>query len=201
MSQLVFSGEEEIPTAEIARSRAPVFVIVFDEFSTVSLLNRDLQIDERLYPNFARLAAESYWFRNATTVSPETTRAVSAIVSGTFPKPDTVPTTSNYPVNLFSLFSRSHEVVGFETVTELCPETICRSPLSFRVGAFVSDLCVLFTHMVAPAAYRKRLSSIADRWTGFMDPSRDSQKYLLGPHRERYFQDFLDSIPEKTGAV
>ena len=200
VSQLVFSGEDEIPTAEIARVKAPVFVIVFDEFSTVSLLNRDLQIDERLYPNFAQLAAGSYWFRNATTVSLETTRAVSAIVSGTFPKPDTVPTASNYPVNLFSLFARSHEVVGFETVTELCPETICRSPLTFRVGALVSDLCVLFTHMVAPAAYRKRLSSIADRWTGFMDPSRDTQKYLLGPHRERYFQDFLDSIPEKTEA-
>jgi len=200
VSQLIFSGKEEIPTAEIARSRAPVFVIVFDEFSTVSLLNRDLQIDKNLYPNFARLAADSYWFRNATTVSLETTKAVSAIVSGTLPKPDTVPTVSNYPINLFSLFSRSHEAVGFETVTELCPETICRSPLNFRVGALFANLCVLFTHMVAPDSYRKRLSSVADRWTGFLDPGRDSQKYLLGPHRARYFQDFQELISNKTGA-
>ena len=196
VSQLVSGVEEEIPTTEIARSRAPMFVIVFDEFSTVSLLNRDLQIDEHLYPNFARLAAESYWFRNATTVSVETTKAVPAIVSGTFPQPDTLPTAANYPVNLFSLFARSHEIIAFETVTKLCPEAICRSPVSFRLGALASDLCVLFAHMIAPTDYRSRLSSIADRWTGFMDPGRDSQKYLLGPHRERYFQDFLDSIPE-----
>lgn len=111
VSQLVFSGEEEIPGVEIARSRAPVFVIVFDKFSTVSLLKRDLQIDERLYPNFVRLAAGSHWFRNATTVSLETAKAVSSIVTGPFPKPDTLPTASNHLVNLFSS-SLSPGIVG-----------------------------------------------------------------------------------------
>src|SRR5688500_12680392 len=52
----------------------PVVVLAFDELPVVSLLGRDGDIDEHLFPNFAALRQTSTWYRNATTVA-ELTRA------------------------------------------------------------------------------------------------------------------------------
>ena len=51
---------------------APVVMVVFDEFSGGSLLDRRLRIDASRYPNFAELARRSTWYRNATTVDYQT---------------------------------------------------------------------------------------------------------------------------------
>jgi len=57
-------------------------LLVFDEFPSTDLLGKHRHIDRKRFPNFARLAADSTWYRNATTVSDTTFTAVPAILEG-----------------------------------------------------------------------------------------------------------------------
>ena len=96
----------ESPAARVSTStefRGSIFVIVFDEFSTASLLDEDLAIDADLHPNFARLAATSDWYRQNTTVSHSTQLAVPAILTGRYPTVGKLPVVADHPINLFSL--------------------------------------------------------------------------------------------------
>ena len=63
----------------------PIVFIVFDEFPLNSLLNENYEIDSGRYPHLAALAANAYWFRNASTVSSQTMWVLPAIVSGRYP--------------------------------------------------------------------------------------------------------------------
>jgi hypothetical protein len=57
-------------------------LLVLDEFPTTDLLGRHRAIDAGRFPNFAALAGDSTWFRNATTVYDTTFSAVPAILEG-----------------------------------------------------------------------------------------------------------------------
>ncbi|MBX3315077.1 MAG: sulfatase-like hydrolase/transferase [Actinobacteria bacterium] len=105
---------------------APVVMIIFDELALDSLMDSDGTIDAELYPNFARLAAGSHWFRNTTTVSNSTWQAVPAILSSK-PLPETgTPTGQTYPDNLFTLLGQTMPLDVSESVTRLCPESLCK---------------------------------------------------------------------------
>ena len=54
-------------------------MVIFDELPLTSLMDEKRQIDPVRYPNFAALADDGYWFRNATTVTDYTVQAVPAI--------------------------------------------------------------------------------------------------------------------------
>ena len=80
----------------------PVVMLLLDEFPLTSLLDSKGQVDARLYPNFAKLAGQSTWYRNATAVSGLTQWAVPAMLSGRYPtkarwrpprRPPSTPTT------------------------------------------------------------------------------------------------------------
>ena len=101
---------------------AIVFVIL-DEFPTASLLDADGQIDSSRFPNFARLAATSTWYRNAATVHSHTAYAVPAILSGTFPG-NRVPHYAAYPQSLFTVAGTQGAVID-EPFTHLCPPPLC----------------------------------------------------------------------------
>ena len=68
--------------AEARRSRPPVVLLVLDEFPSTDLLGKHGHIDRNRFPNFARLAGDATWYRNATTVSDTTFTAVPAILEG-----------------------------------------------------------------------------------------------------------------------
>src|SRR5688500_16137171 len=64
------------------RGSTPVVMVVFDEFSTLELLDERGTIDGVRFPAFAGLAREATWYRNATTVADATIEAVPAILTG-----------------------------------------------------------------------------------------------------------------------
>ena len=66
---------------------APVVMIVFDELSGLALMGPDGGIDAARFPNFARLAGDSTWYRNATTVADFTDHALPALLTGERPRP------------------------------------------------------------------------------------------------------------------
>jgi arylsulfatase A-like enzyme len=107
--------------------KGPIVMVLMDEFPLVSLLDRHGRIDKRLYPNFARLAGGSTWYRNATAVSGMTGWAVPSMMTGRYPAEDRLPITSQFPDNLFTLLGGSYRYKThvFEGMSQLCPPTIC----------------------------------------------------------------------------
>lgn len=127
-SSVVFPGESpHVPPVEVS-AETPLVMVVYDELPLVSLLDDRNQIDPDRYPNFASLADDAYWFRNATTVSQSTMQSVPAMLTGTYPRPDTMPTFHDYPGNLFTMLGGSHQMQVNEPVTQLCPDHLCGTP-------------------------------------------------------------------------
>ena len=91
VSDLVFPDSAEPAQRAASGNGAPVVMVVFDEFSGATLLDRSGGIDRSRFPNFAELAEHSTWYRNATTVADRTTRAVPAILTGRVPSDGPCP--------------------------------------------------------------------------------------------------------------
>ena len=63
----------------------PVVMIILDELPIATLMDETGEIDEELFPNFARIQRDSTWFRNTTTPALFTREAVPAILTGLYP--------------------------------------------------------------------------------------------------------------------
>ena len=81
------TGQLATPAPE---TPSPVVVVVFDQLPLVSLLDGAGGLDRALYPNFAALADQATWFRNASAVSGWTASALPAILTGNYPARRTV---------------------------------------------------------------------------------------------------------------
>ncbi len=153
-------------------------MVVLDELPTVSLMRADGDIDAERYPNFARLAGDATWYRNATTVHEWTTGAVPAMLTGR--RPEGLPLFLDHPDNLFTLLGGAYDLDVFESQTHLCPPELCdpdREPLPQRVGSLLSDLSVVYGHLVLPEDLADELPSISTAWRDFGDG--DSPEALL----------------------
>jgi hypothetical protein len=136
----------------------PVVMILLDEFPTTSLLDSEGRIDARLYPNFAKLAGQSTWYRNATAVSGLTNWAVPAMLTGRYPgkgQEEASPTAAQYPDNLFTLLGRSYDVEQFQVVTRLCPAEVCQAtrdsaPSAAGLKTTLRDSARVFKRIVWP---------------------------------------------------
>ncbi len=122
--------ETSIEATVTVKNPVPIVLIIFDELSGNTLVNEQLEIDSQRFPQFARLASISTWYRNATTVSPRTEFAVPAILSGRFPAHESPALAADYPGNLFQVIeaTKSFEMVVFEPVTRLCSLSVKHTP-------------------------------------------------------------------------
>jgi hypothetical protein len=137
------------------RAEHPVVMLLLDEFPLTSLLDSKGQIDQRLYPNFAKLAAGSTWYRNATAVSGLTDFAVPAMLDGRYPRENLPATAANYPDNLFTLLAKSYPVEAFQVVTQLCPTKTCKAtaataPTAVGLGNTLRDSARVFKRVAWP---------------------------------------------------
>ena len=174
VSKLVFADQPEVRAATV-ESRTPVVLIVLDEFSTVSLMDRRQRIDAVRFPNFAALARDATWYRNATTEYWLSEVAVPTVLTGLKPVPGKLPIASEYPNSVFTLVGGSYRIRAIETLTHLCPRTLCRDthatvqaqavPNTFQ--SFASDAGTVYLHMVLPEPYVDRLPEISDAWGNF----------------------------------
>ena len=103
-----------------------VVLIVFDEFSGDILLGPNGKIDAGRYPNFAALAHDGTWFRNAQTRYDSTTKAVPLILDGIAPQRGTSPTVRDHPHSIFTALGRAgYRIVTSEEATAMCPARYC----------------------------------------------------------------------------
>jgi hypothetical protein len=168
----------EIPPV---RSDVPVVLVVFDELSLTSLLDEHGAIDPVRYPHFARLARESTWFRNASSVDTRTLIALPAILTGRYPGPRRrVPVAAEHPHNLFALLAGSYEMNVLETHTMLFAGTDPAEPALARAGSLASDLALVYAHLLLPASLAEGLPPVHENWKHFAEQAGDPGAAGLG---------------------
>jgi hypothetical protein len=132
-----------------AASPAPLVMLVFDEFPVASLIDADGELRTDRYPNFARLAADATFYSNAMTVEQQTEHSVPAMLTGVVPDQSKTPYAGQYPENLFTAFQESHELHVLETITQLCPRSLCEG-IGQSTTPILRDVGVVAGHVLLP---------------------------------------------------
>lgn len=177
VSSLVFPAQADEATGGRAADPMPVVMVVLDALPVGALVEPDGTIDEDLYPNFARLAEQSTWFRNATTPHSWTSQVTPALLTGRPQTADREPTAAAYPRNLFTLADGlGYDVHAEETVSWLCPTDVCPAneldvaeTLGGRLVDLLDDVRVVALHVLLPDPLRRDLPPIDQGWGDFAE--------------------------------
>lgn len=206
VARLVLPQTVEGLTEVKIENPAPVVLIVLDEFNPTALLGQNGRIDPVRFPNFAKLAEQSFWFPNAVGPHAQTMHALPAILTGRQPRPELRlnPTASDHPENLFTLLGGRFQVNALETQTELCPKSICREdrdPVNVRnPHIFWTDLGILYLHIIVPSKWKQSLPTLEGQWTGFADGYKadiGSQSKNMR-RRAHQFERFISEMDNNT---
>lgn len=170
---LVVTRSSDAPQANHAATakRPNVVLLVMDEFPGDSLLGKGGRIDSVRYPNFAALAGDGTWFRNAFSIYDSTTKAVPLILDGMKPRKGSAADRSDHPNTIYDMFARhGYRVVDSEEATALCPPSVCRGVRTSRPA-------------IIPNLLGGRPQRFA-RWASSIKPGRPTLwvKHLLLPH-------------------
>ncbi len=194
-SRLVWGTAGQAMAAGPVASPAPVVMIVLDEFPVATLIDGSGRVRADRFPGFARLAADGTWFRNAVGVHERTEEALPTMLSGVVAPLDVnVPSALDYPDTLFTLLGDSYRVEAVESVTALCPPTVCvggsrqQLPFGHRWRSLGSDLAVVAGHVFLPADLTDSLPPIDQGWGDFAAITTPTEWNL-----NRRFNDAVDA--------
>jgi len=193
-----------------------VVMVVLDELPITSLMADESSIDASLFPNFARLAGDGTWFRNATTSHESTEHALPAILTGKRPVDRSLlPIAADHTRSVFTMLGGSHRMKIWETFTSLCPASLAgesfvgADPFMERMASLASDLTVVYAHIVLPPNLTSRLPSVTSNWSGFggaaggespRDETPQNEEQLAEKKdrarvgRSEKFKEFVDSV-------
>ena len=187
----------------VSGGRNPIVFLLFDELALTPLLGEDRRIDPTSFPNLAAFAGHATWFPNATTVSDATELAVPAILTGNLPRKGRLPILQDHPLNLFTALGGDYELWAIEPITRLCPADLNLAAAEIVAPAadwrsLLSDLWVVYRHLLLAPRYAAGLPVISDRWHSFAPPaSGESSAFTqaaleaLGSDRQADLQRFL----------
>lgn len=184
-SELAWPGNPDVERGTVPRP-APVVVVIFDELSAASLLDRQRHIDADRWPHFAALARQSTWYRNATTVADQTTRAVPAIMTGRLRGEGLLPIRADHPGSVFDRLGGQYDFNVKETLTHLCANELCGQ-----------------TRASWPTRARRLAGSMASIMRSRLSPGESSDYIGVPPEiverRPEIFREFVDKIaPGRT---
>ncbi|HEY8451605.1 MAG: sulfatase-like hydrolase/transferase [Micromonosporaceae bacterium] len=154
--------------ATVTGPNPPVVMIILDELPLLSLLDEQARIDAERYPNFARLAADATWYRNATAASGWTPYALPAMLTGVWPERHVAPHYSQFPDNLFTLAAGVYRVEAHESIAHLCPPWQCGDLAERSKGGLTSafrEVSRLVGELVSP------VDSTRNPYEDFVEPT------------------------------
>jgi hypothetical protein len=158
-------GDVAIPPLE-----GPVIVVVLDEFPLTTIMRPDGTINAARYPRLAELATTSTWFRNASSDYPLTSLSAPTILSGVRADNGDLPTYTDHPRNLFTMFrGEDYPIRRYEVVTDMCPPAQCPRATSSSLGDALSDASVVYGHRALPDELSDDLAPIDVSWGDFGD--------------------------------
>lgn len=177
-------ASRDVPVNETdTGARAPIVLVIFDEWSLTSILDGTGSIDPERLPNLAALADRATWYPNATAAADVSELAVPAMLTGSGARQGQLPTAAEHPVNLFTLLAASHDLHVVEPITSLCPPHLnllaeSRQPTRERLGLLVSDLSLVWLRLTLPSPWSDRLPEVTQTWSGF---GRDGPRTAVAP--------------------
>lgn len=217
-SVLARSGAEQGAVRASRAERPDIVMIVFDELPLLSLFDRDRDIDSALFPNFARLARTSNWYRDTASVHYSTSYAVAALLVGQelnayqatvfsgAPPPQGKLDRQRLPHSIFSLLEADYAVFAQELVTQLAPPTASTHPyvppLGARLRELLEDSAVVYAHLIVPEFLATGLPHIEGQWRGFVRPARGEPLAEDWPFEDSFkrlaaIRDFIDSLQKR----
>jgi hypothetical protein len=192
-----------------ARNAPPVVFLVFDEFCGLSLLNANKTIDAERFPALSRLAGTATWYRNATTVHPDTSHAVPALLSGRYPLPGPAPVAEQLPLNLFSVIDATgrYEMAVFEPVSRIAVPRRGRESAAYgrqtlpEAQELLDTLWRVYLRDLAPVELSPHLPAVRRLWFGEYETRvvpRERRRGLFrfewSARRDQQFEHMLDCI-------
>jgi hypothetical protein len=118
---------------------------------------------------------------------------VPALLTGKNPDPDRLPFFADHRQNVFTLLGGNHRLKVVEPITRLCPPELCpkKDEAGFvsRQRRLLSDVGVVYGHVLLPRDLSARLPSISSTWTDFRDNALHDLK-----NRDEEFRAFVASI-------
>jgi len=182
-------------TTTTAGNLSPVVFIVFDEFPSNALLDKDGFIDASRFPHFSEIAGDAYWYPNATTVATSTVLAIPALLTGRYPDNYRMPHQGEYPDNLFTWLGQEYDLHVQEAVSAMCPASLCttrRLPaVTQRWQAILQDVSAIYLNLTAKHLLPD-LPEINQSWEGFWgEPIEGGGMY---EHRLGQLDAFLDTV-------
>ncbi|MFH0822065.1 MAG: sulfatase-like hydrolase/transferase [Pseudomonadota bacterium] len=203
MSGLLLSGDTRSHASKIAvKSAIPIVFVIFDELPVTSLISGNGDIDRSAFPNFASLARDAVWYRNATTVADFTTVSVPSMLTGKYPDQYRLPTAAEYPDNLFTLLGGVYAISATESGTALCPKELRGTALVSksiwkRMKDLLSDVGYIYLQIVLPDDYDDAFPNVTKTLKDFGD---QSEKAVKSSARVTAYREFLKSIGAGTGS-
>ena len=146
--------------------KPPVVFIQFDALPSLLLETPQRQVDAKRYPNFAKLARDGTWYRNASNVHENTVFSVPSFLDGKLPRKGIAPTVQDHYPNLFTVLGPDYRMNVAEEATTVCPYEFCRGKAPDK-GSIWDDTRVVFNQIVRPKDARASLPSIRHRWANF----------------------------------
>jgi sulfatase-like protein len=210
ISKLAFPDEAQARTIG-GVTQAPVVVVLFDELPTTTLMDDRGRIDAERFPGFGELAASATWYRNAYTIYDSTERAQPAIMDGNLPERDKLPTSSDHPNSIFSLFAKTHRLNVSEEATSICSRDLCEDQrldesYGSRMGSMSEDLGLVWLHVVSPPDIEADLPTVSENWGNFGGgeedeaaeaPTDDVKRETIGNlqgGRQVRFEEWIEAI-------
>ena len=209
---LLFQADHEQTFAADVPADIPIVWLIFDGVPLAMLLDSGLQVDRKLFPNFARLADMAYWFRNVTTSYMSTNHSVPVAISGTVieRKTNRPYDFERFPRNIFTMFGDDRRIIAYEPVTRLCPPSLCEKrsiPTGLRLRRLFNDVKVVALHMVLPNATAFGVPPLGDRWADFETDQGSAQRGSKLPvaywtfGRIETFKESVEEIPAGNPAL
>ncbi|HUF95309.1 MAG TPA: sulfatase-like hydrolase/transferase [Acidimicrobiia bacterium] len=190
-----FANSSEIPRTGDVGNPVPIVFLIFDEFPVATIIDSDGDLLANLFPNFSQLAADGVWYRNGVGVRQQSEEAIPTILSGVGATSDSIPTSSDHPLTLFTLLSDTYDVAAVETVTDLCPVFVCSNssrriePFGTRWSALAADLSVVYGHLTLPRSISDNLPAIDRTWGNFITGAESEfdiiDRFLAGVDDDR----------------
>lgn len=190
-----FANSGEIPRIGDISNPVPIVFLIFDELPVATIIGSDGDLLSDHFPNFSQLASDGVWYRNGVGVRQQSEEAIPTILSGIGASSDSIPTSSDHPLTLFTLLSDTYDVAAVETVTDLCPVFVCSNssrriePFGERWSALAADLSVVYGHLTLPRSISDNLPAIDRTWGNFTTGSESEfdiiDRFLAGVDDDR----------------
>ena len=167
-SALFSTASASLRYAEIDIPDTPIFIIIFDEFSGLTLQTPDRQLNTTRYPGFAELAEQADYFPNGLSITKKTKIAVPSIASGSL-------TLSGLQRD-DNILDMLRFVTDVNVQSKVLPSDLTRAtfnslkmekPDSFKVGLVIDDLLTIYIYAIGHSDWaRHHLGDFPPVWAG-----------------------------------